>query len=173
MTLLNSSHILFDFSKDSDLSDWTIVNDGVMGGISQSDLTINANGNALFSGKVSLVYNGGFASVRYNPRTIDVKGYSKLVIRCKGPANTYQVLDLNSSPSLRSSPIRTKAPTMALDVPSLYLTDAVGVTSISTTLSIIDVVNDFEYRISSVSLLVRQVSLPVRHPTLVKSKSKI
>ena len=67
MTLWNSSHILFDFSKDSDLSDWTIVNDGVMGGVSQSDLIINADGNGLFSGKVSLDYNGGFASVRYNP----------------------------------------------------------------------------------------------------------
>jgi len=91
MTLWNSSHILFDFSKDSDLSDWTIVNDGVMGGVSQSDLIINADGNGLFSGKVSLDYNGGFASVRYNPSTINVKGYSKLVIRCKGPANSYQV----------------------------------------------------------------------------------
>ena len=91
MTLITSSYTLFDFDKESNLSDWTIVNDGVMGGVSQSDMIINTDGNALFSGKISLDYNGGFASVRYNPKTIDVKDYSKIVIRCKGPANTYQV----------------------------------------------------------------------------------
>ena len=91
MTLGNTSHTLFDFNQDSSLQDWTIVNDGVMGGVSQSEMIINADGNALFSGKVSLDYNGGFASVRYNPKTIDVKGYSKIVIRCRGPVNNYQV----------------------------------------------------------------------------------
>lgn len=91
MTLITPTYTLFDFKKDSDLSNWTIVNDGVMGGVSQSDLNINSEGNAVFSGKVSLDYNGGFASVRYNTEPIDVNDYSTLVIRCKGLENQYQV----------------------------------------------------------------------------------
>lgn len=91
MTILSTSHTLFDFNKESNLNDWKIVNDGVMGGVSQSQMVINDEGNAVFSGKVSLDYNGGFASVRYNPETIDVSNYTQIVIRCKGPANKYQI----------------------------------------------------------------------------------
>lgn len=91
MALLTTPQILFDFNNKSDLSQWTIVNDGVMGGVSESDLTISKNGNAIFKGKVSLDYNGGFASVRYNPDQIDVNGFEKIVIRCKGIPNRYQL----------------------------------------------------------------------------------
>ena len=91
MALLTTPEVLFEFDKASDLSQWTIVNDGVMGGVSDSDLTINENGNAVFTGKISLDYNGGFASVRYNPDQIDVSPYEKIVIRCKGNPNRYQV----------------------------------------------------------------------------------
>lgn len=91
MTLITSSYTLFDFGKKSSLSDWTIVNDGVMGGISDSNMIVNADGNALFTGTISLDNNGGFASVRYNPEAIDVSKYTKIVIRCKGPKNKYQV----------------------------------------------------------------------------------
>ena len=97
MSLITSSYTLFNFDKTSSLADWTIVNDGVMGGVSQSEMIINSDGNAFFSGSVSLDYNGGFASVRYNPKTIDVTEYSKIVIRCKGPANKYQVRAKSSS----------------------------------------------------------------------------
>lgn len=91
MTFINNTEILFDFELQSNLSDWTIVNDGVMGGVSESDFAINADGNSVFSGKVSLDYNGGFASVRYNPEEIDVEKYESIVIRCKGKPNRYQV----------------------------------------------------------------------------------
>ncbi len=94
---MSDTHVLFDFNKESDLIDWTIVNDGVMGGVSQSEMIINKDGNALFSGKISLDYNGGFASVRYNPKTIDIKSYKKIIIRCKGPANKYQIRAKSSS----------------------------------------------------------------------------
>ena len=97
MTLITPTYTLFDFNKDSDISNWTIVNDGVMGGVSQSEMIINDDGHALFTGKVSLDYNGGFASVRYNPKTIDVKAYTTLVIRCKGPAKQYQVRTKSST----------------------------------------------------------------------------
>jgi len=97
MSLFTSSQVLFDFNIDSSLSEWTIVNDGVMGGISKSEMIINKDGNAQFSGSVSLDYNGGFASVRYNPNKIDVSSAEAIVIRCKGVPNRYQIRTKSSS----------------------------------------------------------------------------
>lgn len=91
MTISNPNQILFDFKKEASLIDWTTVNDGVMGGVSDSQMIINEDGYAVFSGSVSLDYNGGFASVRYNPKPIDVSKHRELVIRCKGKPNRYQI----------------------------------------------------------------------------------
>ncbi|WP_299256674.1 CIA30 family protein [uncultured Aquimarina sp.] len=85
-----SSLIIFDFNADSDLSNWNVVNDGVMGGLSQSDFEINNEGNAIFKGTVSLENNGGFSSVRYRFETKKVKGFTKVLIRLKGDEKKYQ-----------------------------------------------------------------------------------
>ncbi|WP_299313642.1 CIA30 family protein [uncultured Aquimarina sp.] len=85
-----SSLIIFDFNADSDLSSWNVVNDGVMGGLSQSDFEINNEGNAIFKGTVSLENNGGFSSVRYRFETKKVKGFTKVLIRLKGDEKKYQ-----------------------------------------------------------------------------------
>ncbi|MEM6686968.1 MAG: CIA30 family protein [Bacteroidota bacterium] len=82
---------LFDFSKESDLSNWYIVNDGVMGGISQSNFRLNENGNGLFEGNVSLENNGGFCSLRYAIRNTDITGKTTVVIRLKGDGKTYKL----------------------------------------------------------------------------------
>jgi monofunctional biosynthetic peptidoglycan transglycosylase len=42
---------------------WQVVNDGVMGGVSESTITAGANGVS-FSGTLRTEYNGGFASAR-------------------------------------------------------------------------------------------------------------
>lgn len=92
MTLISSTKVLFDFDIESDLSQWQIVNDGVMGGVSRSNLILNDEGNAVFSGQVSLDYNGGFASVRFNPtQNLNVENLQSIVIRCKGKPNRFQV----------------------------------------------------------------------------------
>ena len=57
--------VLFDFTTSSDISKWRITDDVVMGGRSDGKFQLSANGNGLFSGKVSLENNGGFSSVRY------------------------------------------------------------------------------------------------------------
>jgi hypothetical protein len=82
---------LFDFSENSDLREWTIVNDEVMGGRSRSSLVVDANGNGLFKGSVSLENSGGFCSVRYSSGKIPVKGYEKIAFRVKGDGKRYQV----------------------------------------------------------------------------------
>ena len=58
----SSSQILIDFTKEQQQR-WQVVNDGVMGGISQSTL-LRFENYAEFRGTVSLENNGGFASVR-------------------------------------------------------------------------------------------------------------
>ena len=83
--------VSFDFSEQSDLNAWFVVNDGVMGGSSQSNFTLNADGIGLFQGKVSLENNGGFTSVhcRFNPA--DVSNSGTLIICLKGDGKKCQV----------------------------------------------------------------------------------
>lgn len=81
---------LFNFNTSSDLSNWYVVNDGVMGGISDSSLVINEEGHAVFSGLVRLENNGGFASIRYNFNAISVSEKTELHIKLKGDGKKYQ-----------------------------------------------------------------------------------
>ena len=82
--------LLFDFTPDSDLSSWYVVDDVVMGGRSAGDFRLNEEGHAVFSGEVSLENNGGFSSVRYGLNPIDVSSFQKAVLRVKGDGNPYQ-----------------------------------------------------------------------------------
>ena len=52
-----------DFTNSNTIRDCWIVNDGVMGGVSQSSLRQDVNG-IFFEGQASLENNGGFASMR-------------------------------------------------------------------------------------------------------------
>jgi NADH dehydrogenase [ubiquinone] 1 alpha subcomplex assembly factor 1 len=67
---------------------WVVVNDGVMGGVSQSSLQINDAGNGVFIGRVSLENNGGFASVKQSGR-LNFSGYSGIFIRILGDGKRY------------------------------------------------------------------------------------
>ena len=46
------------------VSDWFVVNDGVMGGVSSNRIRPASDDAAIFEGHLSLENNGGFASVR-------------------------------------------------------------------------------------------------------------
>lgn len=46
------------------LAQWRPINDGVMGGVSSSAFCFDPQGFAVFEGEVSLLFGGGFASVR-------------------------------------------------------------------------------------------------------------
>jgi hypothetical protein len=58
---------MFDFSDPRSVALWKPINDGVMGGLSQSQLRHDPAGHAVFAGEVSFKNNGGFASVRCQP----------------------------------------------------------------------------------------------------------
>ena len=82
--------VIFDFSANSDLSNWYIVNDDVMGGKSQGTFELNSNGNGLFKGAVSLENNGGFSSVHYRFPRKDIGNAKFFVLRVKGDGKRYQ-----------------------------------------------------------------------------------
>lgn len=82
--------VLFDFNKGSKIDNWTIVNDVVMGGRSEAQFELNSNGHGVFSGKVSLVNNGGFSSLRYRFESMNVTKYKKVVLKLKGDGKDYQ-----------------------------------------------------------------------------------
>jgi hypothetical protein len=82
--------VIFDFNKESDISDWKIVNDAVMGGRSSSKFYLNEAGNGVFKGSVSLENNGGFSSVRFRFNRRNIEGYKKVILRLKGDGKRYQ-----------------------------------------------------------------------------------
>ena len=81
---------IYNFNPHSNINDWNIVNDGVMGGLSKGTITINEHGHGVFEGKISLDNNGGFSSVRYAFEQYNIKDYKKVVIKLKGDGKPYQ-----------------------------------------------------------------------------------
>ena len=85
-----SSMIIFDFTAQSDIQDWLVTDDSVMGGESSGTFKLNADGFGVFSGSVSLENNGGFSSVRYRFDKLKIKGYDKIGIKLRGDGKRYQ-----------------------------------------------------------------------------------
>jgi len=84
----SAQHILFDFSKNDDKG-WWIVNDGVMGGLSEGDFQVT-DMKAIFSGRVSTDNNGGFTMVRKQFSSVSILDHKSFVILLKGDGKTYQ-----------------------------------------------------------------------------------
>lgn len=80
---------LFDFRNQEEVPEWLIINDGVMGGVSTSEIQYNQDGYLKFTGNVSLRYNGGFASFRTQLKEFDLRGYDGLKIRVRGDGKKY------------------------------------------------------------------------------------
>lgn len=81
---------IFNFDRESDLQDWLVVDDVVMGGRSDGRFYLSEEGHGVFTGEVSLENNGGFSSVRYRFQPKEVTGFSKAVIRLRGDSKRYQ-----------------------------------------------------------------------------------
>ncbi len=61
--MTTNTGLTIDFGTNKDGDTWRIVNDGVMGGLSQSNAVLTDD-SVQFKGDVSLENNGGFASMR-------------------------------------------------------------------------------------------------------------
>lgn len=86
----DKSTMIYDFQANKTVQDWYVVDDGVMGGLSEGSIRINSDGNGLFSGEVSTRNNGGFSSVRHNFEKLDASPYTHVVLRVKGDGKSYQ-----------------------------------------------------------------------------------
>ncbi len=69
---------------------WYVVNDTVMGGISQSQVEILPNSVLRFAGSMSLENNGGFASVRSDWALVNLQGNDGVLIRVNGDGKSYR-----------------------------------------------------------------------------------
>ena len=77
-----------DFSRPEAARGFRVINDGVMGGLSSSQLEF-ADGRLIFTGRVSLENNGGFASFR-GPLRI-TPGANTLLLTVRGDGKTYKL----------------------------------------------------------------------------------
>ena len=82
-------HLLFATTEANANARWYVVNDSVMGGISNSQV-LYENDNLVFTGNVSLANNGGFASIR-TLLDLQSQDITKIMLRVKGDGQTYQL----------------------------------------------------------------------------------
>ena len=85
-----TSNSIFDFNADADLTNWYIVDDGVMGGLSDGRFEINEEGHGRFHGEVSTQNNGGFTMLQYYFEELAVKKFDFINVRLKGDGKQYQ-----------------------------------------------------------------------------------
>ena len=85
-----ASQIIFNFNKSSDIKNWIVIDDVVMGGKSSGSFKLNSDGYGVFLGDISLENNGGFSSVRYRFEKILINKSTKISIRIKGDGKKYQ-----------------------------------------------------------------------------------
>ena len=89
---MNSQSIdLINPEKNVGITNWYIVNDDVMGGISKSYLSINEEKNLIFNGYLSLENNGGFASSRLSFNKETLTGTKSFKMMIKGDGNIYKL----------------------------------------------------------------------------------
>lgn len=83
--------VLFDFADPNAVAVWRPVNDGVMGGVSSSQLRHDPTEHAVFTGHVSFANNGGFASVRCRPCELGRKRVEAYLLRVRGDGKRYKL----------------------------------------------------------------------------------
>jgi monofunctional biosynthetic peptidoglycan transglycosylase len=89
--IMNGDKVIFDFSSEETSGKWRIVNDVVMGGVSNSNMILDEEGFTKFSGTLSSENNGGFVSARSNLEETDLNNYSGVVIKARGDGNIYSL----------------------------------------------------------------------------------
>lgn len=90
ITMFQSPNIIFQFESDCSTNGWQIVDDRVMGGRSQGNLSVNSEGFGVFKGYVTTENNGGFSSLRYNFDGIQTRGFKSVVLKLRGDGKSYQ-----------------------------------------------------------------------------------
>ena len=79
---------IFEFNTSKDAKDWRIVLDGVMGGLSTGNISVQ-NGSLYFTGETSLQNNGGFSSIRAPISTGEISDFDAVQMRVRGDGRTW------------------------------------------------------------------------------------
>ena len=83
--------VLFDFTGADAAKEWQTINDGVMGGVSEGKFKITDKKTLEFYGTLSLENNGGFASVRTNPKKLGLEKGDSLLVCLRGDGREYSM----------------------------------------------------------------------------------
>ncbi|MDP5171985.1 MAG: CIA30 family protein [Bacteroidia bacterium] len=78
----------FDFGLGKSGADWLIINDGVMGGLSQGRVSLT-DSSLLYSGRISLKNNGGFSSLRSRFSPMDLSTFETVTIRFRSQGQPF------------------------------------------------------------------------------------
>lgn len=81
---------LFTANDSQQTQIWQVVDDGVMGGLSQGSFSKESNGIVHYSGRVSLENNGGFSSIRYAIEKQDLAAQTHFKLKIKGDGKEFQ-----------------------------------------------------------------------------------
>lgn len=81
---------IFEFSNNCNLQLWGVVDDNVMGGISNGQLLLDNQGIGVFKGHVSIENNGGFSSIQYRTQPVEINTLNTVVLRIKGDGSQFQ-----------------------------------------------------------------------------------
>ena len=103
--------VLATFDQPDSMDSWKTVNDGVMGGVSEGGCKRTDSNTLRFSGTISLENHGGFASIRTEPRAMDLTGLTALVVKARGDGRTYWI-DLRVNQPMLASSYRAEFPTV-------------------------------------------------------------
>lgn len=87
----------FDFGTRQTGTDWQVVNDGVMGGLSEGKAELDEN-SLVFTGTVSLRNNGGFTSLKSPFQNWDLSQMKTVEIRYRSTGFT-MALTLENTPA--------------------------------------------------------------------------
>ena len=79
---------IFEFDNSNEGRDWQIVLDGVMGGLSTGNISVE-NGSLFFTGETSLKNNGGFSSIRASMDSNDMDAFDAIQLRVRGDGRTW------------------------------------------------------------------------------------
>ena len=98
-----TTNMLIDFTDKKADHQMNVVNDGVMGGLSQGRIEMTQNDSLLFKGNISLQNNGGFSSFRIGGKLWDLSAWKGVEILVKGDGRTYGLRATTDETFLRSS----------------------------------------------------------------------
>ncbi len=86
--LFLSDTLKINLGSKSNSSNWSIVNDGVMGGLSRGQLAFEDQ-HIRFSGKLSLENNGGFSWMKSSRMNLDLSKFKNVRLKVKGEGRDY------------------------------------------------------------------------------------